>query len=247
MDGYNRYFLSNTNDNVPQGEWYSEWVTMRLNEIERGNASPKISDGSKLIVHLIPIEAVTTSKMYNINDLAQRNNLEPFLTRGWNHSINKHGFYTYTGPYFGGEGNPPGYVQFFKNGIIESADTEMLSKRYEKYIPGIAFERDILHLIDTKYKMALKKLGAKLPFAISITLIDVDDYFISMNPKYSRGKIGDRILKLPSVVVNSWNEDIGKVLRPSFDYLWNNCGVAESPNYDTEGKWNPTEDRYGRY
>ncbi|BCA37285.1 hypothetical protein BwiPL1_56670 (plasmid) [Bacillus wiedmannii] len=237
---------SNTNASLPQGEWYSEWVTMRLNEIERGNALPKISDGSKLIVHLIPIEAVTTSKRYNINDLAQRNNLAPFLAPGWNHSINKHGFYTYAGPYFEGEKNPYGYVQFFKNGIIESADTEFLNKRYEKYIPGVALERDILSLINTKYKMALNKLGVKLPFAISITLIDVEDYFISMNPKYSRGKIGDRILKLPSVVVNSWNEDIGKALRPSFDYLWNNCGVAESPNYDTEGNWQAYRDPFGQ-
>lgn len=235
---------SNTNDNVPQGEWYNEWVTMRLNEIERGNALPKISDGSKLIVHLIPIEAVTTSNTHSIKDLEQRSNLEPFLSGGWNHSINKHGFYTYATTYFGDKGNPPGYVQFFKNGIIESVDTEMLNKRYDKYIPGIAFERDILHLIDSKYKVALKELGIKLPFAISITLTDVEDYYISMNPKASRGKIRDRILKLPSVVVNSWDGNIGKALRPSFDYLWNNCGVAESPNYDAEGNWGPTEGRY---
>ncbi|HFK1806192.1 toll/interleukin-1 receptor domain-containing protein [Bacillus cereus] len=237
---------SNTNNSVPQGEWYSEWVTMRLNEIERGSALPKVSEGSKLIVHLIPIGAVTTSNIYSIKDLEQRSNLEPFLSSGWNYSINKHGFYTFGMKYHGDKGNPPGYVQFFKNGIIESVDTDLLNKRERKYIPGIAFEREILRLIESKYKVALKKLGIKLPFAISITLTDVEDYFISMNPEYSNGKIGDRILKLPTVVVNSWEDNIGKVLRPSFDYLWNNCGVAESPNYDAEGNWQPYRDRYGR-
>ncbi|EJQ36081.1 hypothetical protein IEE_05462 [Bacillus cereus BAG5X1-1] len=234
------------NNNMPQGEWYNDWITTRLNEIERGSALPKVSEGSKLIVHLIPIEAVTTSNTYRINDLQQRDNLVPFLAGGWNGSINKHGFYTHTGSYFGDDGNPSGYVQFFKNGIIESVDTEMLSKRYEKYIPGISFEQEILHLIDSKYKAALKKIGIKLPFAISITLTDVEDYYISMNPKYSKEKIGDRVLKLPSVVVNSWEDNLGKALRPSFDYLWNNCGVAESPNYDAEGNWRPYRDQYGR-
>lgn len=238
---------NDTNNNMPQGEWYNDWITTRLNEIERGSALPKVSEGSKLIVHLIPIEAITTSKIYSIKDLEQRINLEPFLSRGWNDSINKHGFYTYATTYLGDKGNPPGYVQFFKNGIIESVDTDLLNKRERKYIPGIAFEREILRLIESRYKVALKKLGIKLPFAISITLTDVEDYYISMNPKYSNGKIGDRILKLPTVVVNSWEDDIGKVLRPSFDYLWNNCGVAESPNYDADGNWRPNEGRYGRY
>ncbi|MFJ8220767.1 toll/interleukin-1 receptor domain-containing protein [Bacillus cereus] len=238
---------NDTNNNMPQGEWYNDWITTRLNEIERGSALPKVSEGSKLIVHLIPIEAITTSKIYSIKDLEQRINLEPFLSRGWNDSINKHGFYTYATTYLGDKGNPPGYVQFFKNGIIESVDTDLLNKRERKYIPGIAFEREILRLIESRYKVALKKLGIKLPFAISITLTDVEDYYISMNPEYSNGKIGDRILKLPTVVVNSWEDDIGKVLRPSFDYLWNNCGVAESPNYDADGNWRPNEGRYGRY
>lgn len=238
---------NDTNNNMPQGEWYNDWITTRLNEIERGSALPKVSEGSKLIVHLIPIEAITTSKIYSIKDLEQRINLEPFLSRGWNDSINKHGFYTYATTYLGDKGNPPGYVQFFKNGIIESVDTDLLNKRERKYIPGIAFEREILRLIESRYKVALKKLGIKLPFAISITLTDVEDYYISMNPEYSNGKIGDRILKLPTVVVNSWEDDIGKVLRPSFDYLWNNCGVAESQNYDADGNWRPNEGRYGRY
>ncbi|MDA2615464.1 toll/interleukin-1 receptor domain-containing protein [Bacillus cereus] len=238
---------NDTNNNMPQGEWYNDWITTRLNEIERGSALPKVSEGSKLIVHLIPIEAVTTSNIYSIKDLEQRINLEPFLSRGWNDSINKHGFYTYATTYLGDKGNPPGYVQFFKNGIIESVDTDLLNKRERKYIPGTAFEREILRLIESRYKVALKKLGIKLPFAISITLTDVEDYYISMNSEYPNGKIGDRILKFPTVVVNSWEDDIGKVLRPSFDYLWNNCGVAESPNYDADGNWRPNEGRYGRY
>ncbi|MCU4897779.1 toll/interleukin-1 receptor domain-containing protein [Bacillus cereus] len=240
----------NTTDTVPQGEWYSEWITMRLNEIERGSALPKISEGSKLIVHLVPIEAVTTSKTHSIKEFQQMGSLqlklEPFCCIGWNSGINKHGYYTSANRNFGDKENPFGYVQLFTSGIIESVDTIMLNNR-DGYIPDIKFEKDIIDLIDSKYKVALKELGIKLPFAISITLTDVEGHYISKNPKYSMDKIGDRILKLPSVVITSWEENIGKSLRPSFDVLWNNCGVAESPNYDAEGNWSPTAGRYGLY
>lgn len=241
---------SDSSNNVPHGEWYNEWITLRLNEIERGSSLPKVSEGSKLIVHLIPMEAVTTSKIHSIKELQQmkslRLKLEPFCCLGWDSGINKHGYYTYATRNFGDKENPFGYVQLFTSGIIESVDTIMLNNR-DGYIPDIKFEKDIIDRIDSKYKVALKELGIKLPFAISITLTDVEGHYISKNPKYSMDKIGDRILKLPSVVITSWEENIGKALRPSFDVLWNNCGVAESPNYDAEGNWSPTAGRYGLY
>ncbi|PHC68951.1 toll/interleukin-1 receptor domain-containing protein [Bacillus toyonensis] len=242
---------SNSSVNVPHGEWYNEWITLRLNEIERGNSLPKVSEGSKLIVHLIPMEAVTTSKTHSIKELQQmrslRIRLEPFCCLGWDSGINKHGYYTYATRNYGDKENSFGYVQIFTNGIIESVDTQMLHKSHEKHIPAIKFEKDIINLIDSNYKVALKELGIKPPFAISITLTDVEGYYISMNRKYSREKIEDRILKLPPVIINSWEENIDKALRPSFDVLWNNCGVAESPNYNAEGNWSPTEGRYGLY
>ncbi|MED2035231.1 hypothetical protein P4V74_28965 [Bacillus thuringiensis] len=83
----------------------------------------------------------------------------------------------------------------------------------------------------------LQKLGVKFPFVINLTLIDVKEYYISMNPKFNKGTIQDDVLQLPPVLINSWEENIAKALKPSFDYLWNTCGVAESPNFDSNGKY----------
>lgn len=221
-----------------QSNWYNEWLTRRIDEIQT-KAFPSISSGPKMVIHLIPIEALTDQKEYRIETLKQQiRSLHPFCCLGWNPSINKDGFCTY--PPHADNILPHSYVQFFKNGIIESADTSML-QRYDTgiYIPGIAFERDIISRIENDYKHALKNIGVKLPFAISITLIDVKNSYISMNPNHTPARIQDEVLKLPTVIITSWDENIGKALRPSFDYLWNNCGVSESPNYDTDGNWRP--------
>ncbi|MEK4781247.1 toll/interleukin-1 receptor domain-containing protein [Bacillus sp. FSL L8-0199] len=225
-------------DNIPQNNWYNDWLTKRINEIQTDSSS-KISDGSKMVVHLIPIEAITDQKEYNISILEkQLLNLQPFCCMGWNPKINEDGFCVL--PPYPENGLPHSYVQFFWNGVIESVDTAMLKTDSSgKYIPGISFEKDIINRIEEYYMQALKNIGAKLPFAISITLIDVKDAYIAMNHKFHRAKIQKDVLKLPTTIITSWDENIGKSLRPSFDRLWNNCGIAKSPNYDTDGNWRP--------
>ncbi|PGN52557.1 hypothetical protein CN966_24885 [Bacillus cereus] len=228
----------NTNSITYQSNWYNDWLSKRIDEIQT-NSSSSISDSSKMAVHLIPMEAITDQKEYSISILEKQIlNLQPFCCIGWNPSINKDGFCTY--PPFASNMLPHSYVQFFRNGIIESVDTEML-KTYENgiYIPGIAFERDIISRIEEGYKHALKNIGVKLPLAISITLIDVKNSYISMSLRPTPAKIQDEVLKLPTVIITSWDENIGKALRPSFDYLWNNCGISGSPNYDANGNWRP--------
>ncbi|EXY04788.1 toll/interleukin-1 receptor domain-containing protein [Bacillus cereus] len=217
-----------------EGEWYKPWVESRLKEIEIKGPYHKIKDGAKLVVHLIPIEAITSSKTYDLKELRLPLDLEPFCCLGWNHDINKHGFLTYA--QFSVSDLPHSYVQLHRSGIIEAIDRELLNGR-DKYIPAVAFEQKIITLIENCYMKELQKLGVKFPFVINLTLIDVKEYYISMNPKFNKGTIQDDVLQLPPVLINSWEENIAKALKPSFDYLWNTCGVAESPNFDSNGKY----------
>lgn len=107
-----------------------------------------------------------------------------------------------------------------------------------RYIPFVKFEKDIINHVANYYLEALKQVNIKMPIAICITLVDVKDYYVSRNPKHPRDKIKDRTLRLPVVVLDSWDTDICKVLKNSFDYLWNNCGFEGSLNYDEQGNWN---------
>ncbi|HHY2677051.1 TPA: toll/interleukin-1 receptor domain-containing protein [Bacillus toyonensis] len=216
-----------------EGEWYKPWIESRLKEIQITGPYHKIKGSAKLVVHLIPIEAITTSKTYRIEEL-ERLSLRPLYGMTWGPQINKHGFCTYAK--FSPNDLPHSYVQMHRNGIVEAVDTGILEGR-DKYIPGVAFEQKIIMAIENYYKGALKELEIKLPYVINITLIDVKGHYISMNPKDSEAKITDEILQLSPVIINSWETDIGNALKPSFDYLWNSCGVGKSPNYDRDGNF----------
>ncbi|PFR62210.1 hypothetical protein CN936_28280 [Bacillus cereus] len=216
-----------------KGEWYKPWIESRLKEIQITGPYLEIMEGAKLVVHLIPIEAISSSQIYGIEELEQLS-LRPLYGTTWGPQINKHGFCSYA--QFPGNALPHSYVQIHRNGIIEAVDTGILIGR-EKYIPGVAFEQKIIIAIEKYYKNALQKLEIKLPYVIYITLIDAKDHYISLDPKRPLGKITDETLQLPPATINSWETDIGNALKPSFDYLWNNCGVVRSPNYDKDGNF----------
>ena len=51
-------------------------------------------------------------------------------------------------------------------------------------------------------------------------------------------KILDKdVLDLPEIRITQFDMNIGEMLRPHFNLLWNACGFPFSPNYDKEGNW----------
>lgn len=214
-------------------EWHKPWIESRLKEIQINGPYHQIKDGAKLVIHLIPIEAITSSKTYDIEDLESLS-LRPIYGTNKDPKINKHGFCIYSK--FQINNLPHSYVQIHRNGIIEALDTGLL-EGLDKYIPGIAFEQKIIMAIENYSKNAQEKLEIKLPYVINITLIDVKGHYISSDPKKPIGEITDDTLQLPPAIINSWETNIGSALKPSFDYLWNNCGSVRSPNYDEDGNF----------
>lgn len=216
--------------------WYEGWLVNRIKDLEENNISNDIIDGAKFAVHLIPLESIAKNLQLSIKELKHTLSLKPFYTTGWDDKINKDGFCTFAK--WPGYNEPHSYVQFFRNGIIESVDSGILMPRDGvKYIPFIKFEKDIIQHIRENYLKALRNIGVKLPIAINITLFNVSDYFVSVNPKYPRDRISESTLRLPPVIINSWEENIATLLKSSFDIMWNHCGFEGSLNYDSNGEW----------
>ncbi|MFL0364616.1 toll/interleukin-1 receptor domain-containing protein [Pseudobacillus sp. 179-B 2D1 NHS] len=223
-------------DETVAGNWYDRWLVPRINDLEDNKFANDIIEGAKLVVHLIPLESLAKELQFPINELMQATSLKPFYTSGWDYKVNKDGFCTFAK--WPAINDPHAYVQIFRNGIIESVDSGMLMSNNElKYIPFIKFEKDIITHIRDYYLKSLRNIDVKLPIAISITLFNVSDYFISSNPKLPRERISESTLRLPVVIVNSWEENIETLLKPSFDILWNHCGYEGSLNYTANGEW----------
>ncbi|WP_176581225.1 toll/interleukin-1 receptor domain-containing protein [Bacillus thuringiensis] len=222
---------TDVHDSIVEVGWYKPWIESRLKEIQFNGPYHQIKDGAKLVIHLVPIEAITTSKTYDIEELASLS-LRPIYGANKEPQINKYGFCIYSK--FLTNNLPHSYVQIHRDGTIEALDTGLLDG-LDKYIPGVAFEQKIIMAIENYSKNAQEKLEIKLPYVINITLIDVKDHYISLDPKKPIGRITDDTLQLPPAIINSWETNIGSALKASFDYLWNDCGSVRSPNYDKDG------------
>ncbi|WP_282020909.1 toll/interleukin-1 receptor domain-containing protein [Planomicrobium okeanokoites] len=217
---------------IPEN-WFSFWLSKRIDEIEKNRHPLKVESGPKFALLLIPIESVTNPKQYEISDLNSTLSLKPFFTMGWDDKVNKDGFSTYTRSQ--SEGYYRSYVQAYRNGIIEAVDTGILRfNKEKKYIPISKFEKDIIEHTK-KYLNYLQNLKVKLPVAISVCLFEVEGF--SIPHAWSEEKINESTVLLPVKQINSWDEDIAKLLRPSFDFLWNHCGFEKSLNFDEDGNW----------
>lgn len=217
---------------IPEN-WFSFWLNNRIQEIENNQHPLKIENGPKFALHLISIESVTAPKQYEISDLNSTLSLKPFFTMSWDDKVNKDGFSTFTRSQ--SEGYYRSYVQAYRNGIIEAVDTGILRfNNSEKHIPISKFEKDIIEHTK-KYLIYLQSLEVKLPVAVSVCLFDVEGFSIPY--AWSKETISETTVHLPVKQVNSWDVNIAKLLRPSFDLLWNHCGYEKSLNFDDDGNW----------
>jgi len=56
-------------------------------------------------------------------------------------------------------------------------------------------------------------------------------------PFYTPSPIDRDHLQPPDILVETYEDDLDKLLKPCFDSLWNAIGISSSPNYDEEGNW----------
>lgn len=144
----------------------------------------------------------------------------------------------------GGQGNPrinfdgvivehnDSYVQVWRTGEIELVDAWLLDDVGRKVIPANQIEFEIISAT-LDYAKAQKNLGCSPPIAIALSLLGFRGF------KIPGGKPVDRDeLLIPHVLMEDFESiDIGLVLRPAFDRIFNACGIARSTSYGSDGRW----------
>ncbi|MDP3064353.1 MAG: hypothetical protein Q8O40_14250 [Chloroflexota bacterium] len=138
-----------------------------------------------------------------------------------------------------------GYVQMFRSGIVEAACSDFLGEHEgERFIPSVSFEKDILATA-SYYLTLLGALEVEPPLALMLSLLDVRGVVMGVSREHYIGghrrppPIDRDSLILPDVLVEDRSHDIGKLLRPTFDSIWNAAGWERSLNYDDKGNWRP--------
>jgi hypothetical protein len=211
----------------------------RVLEIAADRGPVNMMNGAKLIMHLVPLSAFTTTETFSLAKLYSRPEAIPPLTgtpQDWR--ITVEGFLTTAA--FGKASS--GYTHIHRSGIIELVDGLTLNRdnggRRAARITLV--ERRVYDVI-TRFLEQLRQLGVRPPVFLYATLHDVkglwlvpdgDSSFVSDHRSLDR-----HVLSLPPLELTDFETMPSKALRRTCDTLWHAIGAAESTSFENDGTW----------
>ena len=237
----------NIKDKIPK-----EIIVFQKERIQRvlsGNTPVHLTNGPKLVLHIIPLEFFNKHQAVDIQKLSRDDrgfDFEPLndfndSRSGWNSRLNFDGFVNYEAFEKNGHFS---YTQVFQNTVIEAVNTYIIAVNTldGKFLTPEKYERSIIQTLSL-YTSSLIKRNIYGSCFVFLSLLKVKGYKI-----YNEfGSLRDRNppidqdnLFLPEIYI----EDLSKfsasdVMKPAFDRIWNACGYIGSRNYNKDGKWNP--------
>ena len=130
----------------------------------------------------------------------------------------------------------------FRNGIIECVDTRRVNIQIDEraIIPSIAYKKDLVGLLPVLLTLQ-QDLDVDPPLVLMLTLTGVKGYRMGINHQFfdldSGAPIDRDLLLIREVVLQDYEIDSGRTLRPIFAAVWNAAGWPGSRNYDESGNW----------
>jgi len=197
---------------------------------------------SVLIVHLIPIASMMPAYEIEIRDLTRRFvDLRPLNVGAMDARYNLDGFLTFEATT---DGASRGYIQVFRNGIIELVDTTILAgpTGSQRRIPTVTIENSVLDAVRMLLRVQAER-GIPPPIVLLVTLSGVKNYSLAVGRWMSMDETSHRIdrdtLTFEPILIEDYAANLDSVLRPVFDALWQAGGFNECKHYDPDGTWNP--------
>jgi hypothetical protein len=131
------------------------------------------------------------------------------------------------------------YLQVFRSAALESVNTlaPLDPSLHQKQIQPLDLEIRLLKVLP-QYFTALKSLGTQPPAILGLSLIGVAAYSMAIPPMAASSfacrirRIDSDTLFLPEVVAETFECNLGEVLKPVFDALWKAAGWEGSIFYD---------------
>jgi Putative DNA-binding domain len=194
-----------------------------------------LHDG-RLMVHIIPFTAVSQESTIDLNRL-EPGELVPIWCSGCNYGYNVDGRWTTSDT-----GDRSGYVQVFRNGIVETAAADVRSSSNRgPYLLTEAFEGQITIHIE-KYLASLRRAGVALPAYVMVAGTRMAGSYVFVNPHSPLPPAVHPLpmqFQLPTVLIEDFStiEEYRQALKPLFDAIWNAAGYAGSKSYNSNGRW----------
>lgn len=215
----------------------------RVSKIEKDKTSIPLREGAKIVLQLIPVNSFLSQNHYDLSQF-YREYSSLKLMRGSGHSQG----YNFDGLIHFREiidDRSYGYVQLFTNGIIEAVDVRSSDslERTDMSLQIYKLENQIVIALKEYLIFQKEKLKIKPPIIFYLSLLKVKKCSIhipgpniNIDPEYIHD-FGIDTLDFPKIIIKEFNIAPEKILKITFDRLWNAAGYPRSFHYGDKGEW----------
>jgi hypothetical protein len=130
-------------------------------------------------------------------------------------------------------------LQIFRTGVLEYVETVNSNNIQEKpSLPGLSIASDLIDGVTNGLEI-VRRLDHPLPIFVLVTLFGAKNCYFATTRNWHRDSfpIDRDLLLLPDVMVENYNDQSTKILRPVFDALWQTVGQSKCTLYDSTGEW----------
>lgn len=209
----------------------------RIEKVRNQKVFPTLETNNLFFIQIIPLSFLSDQVLdfTNAGSMSISSNMRPMYSTGWDSMFNLDGYATFSSSY--DRQKIDGYDQIFRNGIYEVYTSKLfveeeVNGRKIKCMYGNDFIPEILEKIKAGLS-SVKNFQIEPPFLICISFHNILGATIKGDRGFSRQFMVDEII-LPPIVLPSFETDLYKQLKPSFDILWQSVGFSKSPTFNAD-------------
>jgi hypothetical protein len=221
-------------------ERFRDFRLDRLSRIRSGQTPMKLMSGARIVVHFVSLTSFRPATAIGVSAIAQiaRTNdvtLAPLATRGWDSTFNFDGYLTYRGASQDRQ-TVRSYLQAFRNGCLEGVFVWPRDESGQRLWSGLFRPRWFREWLPKEMQRDVRLLtilGIEPPFVLAVSLLDVQGFVIESRSPTAHLEgihpIREDSLLFEEILIETTDADPGKVLKPTFDALWQASGYPRAP------------------
>jgi len=219
--------------------------TERLVRIAARDTPAPLTDGAKLVIHVVPVPAFGDNRLVDVVEVMVKGTHVPLPPEGYGRgnrvSANLDGFVNYLAePHL----RRRAYAQMFRNGAIEGALDLDRPTSGSGALKGPDVANAIVGSVK-QYLGVLHSMEAGAPAYILVSLLEAQGLMLNYGTiggggYYQSGPLEPDFLKLPDVSVDLDPIMVAASVRPILNVLWNAFGVPQCDMYGSNGLWRGT-------
>lgn len=147
---------------------------------------------------------------------------------------------------------PDGVLSAADGLLLHRDDPRELSEKYRTTvvgaIPSGALEHCLVKAIGSNVSL-LRHLGIKGPIHVMLGLHRIMNFIMALNDIEMHFRLKPPVCEMNEIMPDPVtiaeesaalpDEQIASAMRPAFDMVWRDCGLAGSANFDEHGRWRP--------